>query len=129
MRLTDVRLLVDDVAAVARFYRDVLGLEQRLDADVYVEFTGERATLGIYRRDLMASVVGGSLDPIPATAPDRALLAIEVDDVDASYREVTGRGGSFVTEPQDQKTWGLRVAHLRDPAGNLIELYQRIPID
>jgi hypothetical protein len=35
---------------------------------------------------------------------------------------LSGRGVQFVTEPHDQEAWVLRVAHLRDPEGNLIEI-------
>jgi hypothetical protein len=32
-----------------------------------------------------------------------------------------------VREPVDQPEWGGRVAYLRDPSGNLLELFQVLP--
>jgi lactoylglutathione lyase len=42
--------------------------------------------------------------------------------VDATYADLKARGVHFVTEPADQEAWVLRVAHFRDPDGNLIEI-------
>ena len=37
------------------------------------------------------------------------------------------RGAEFLNEPHDQEAWFIRVVHLKDPDGNLIELNQPIP--
>ena len=58
----------------------------------------------------------------PATRP---LLVLEVDDVDAGDRPA--RRSHVVRAPVDQPDWGGRVAFLRDPSGNLIELFQSLP--
>jgi uncharacterized glyoxalase superfamily protein PhnB len=44
---------------------------------------------------------------------------LAVDDVDAAYEEVSGRGARFEMAPVDQ-TWGTREAYVRDPDGNSI---------
>jgi lactoylglutathione lyase len=33
------------------------------------------------------------------------------------------KGVSFLTEPKNRPDWGIRTAHFRDPAGNLLEIY------
>jgi catechol 2,3-dioxygenase-like lactoylglutathione lyase family enzyme len=55
MKLTDVRLLVEDVPRSVAFYRDVVGLPVGLETveEVYAEMQAGDATLGLYRRDLM----------------------------------------------------------------------------
>ena len=68
MKLTFVRLLVDDFGACFRFYRDVIG----------------------FRTTFRASVSA---------------------------------------EPADGRDWGIRVAYVRDPDGNLIELNHPIPME
>ena len=40
-----------------------------------------------------------------------------------------GSGTAFLTDPHDRPDWGIRVAHLRDPDGNLVELSRRLPRD
>jgi hypothetical protein len=39
------------------------------------------------------------------------------------------RGVSFLNEPHDRPDWGIRVLHLRDPDGLLIELNEPLPTD
>ena len=39
-----------------------------------------------------------------------------------SALERLGRGATFLTEPRDQPVAFIRTAHLRDPAGHLIEI-------
>jgi catechol 2,3-dioxygenase-like lactoylglutathione lyase family enzyme len=124
VELRDARLLVDRFDECVRFYTEVLGLGVRFEteAGTYAELESGPAVLSLYRRQLMEEVVGvehRADDPWV----DRVALIWRVEDVDASYEELRGRGAVFVTEPHDQETWGLRVAHLRDPEGNLIELY------
>ena len=118
MRLTHVRLLTGDFERALAFYRDVLGLEVSLEVEgVYAELASGGSILAIYRRDLMAQV----LDE-PAQGALGAALTFEVDDVDASFASLKEKGVGFITEPHDQEAWFIRVAHLRDPDGNLIEL-------
>ena len=116
MRLTHVRLLVDDFSAAYRFYRDVLALPTDWeDNGGYAEFrAGEGVMLAILPREEM-----------PDAPP--AVLCFDVDDVDAAAAAVRGRGGTLESEPGDRPEWGLRVAHLRDPAGNLVELNRNLP--
>ena len=119
MRLTHVRLLVDDFGECFRFYRDVLGLEAAFgdEAGPYASFGTEPATLSIFTRAGQAETV--ELRP----AGDASLVPLEVGDVD----EMAGRLG--LGAPVSRADWGIRVAYLRDPAGNLLELYTQIPTD
>ncbi|HEX2294150.1 MAG TPA: VOC family protein [Actinomycetota bacterium] len=122
MKLTHVRLLTDDVARLVAFYRDLLGLEVTLDAGdgVYCELRAGNAILGVFRRDLMDQMIGSGL--APAGRSDAVALTFQVDDVDEAARAVRERGAELVSEPADYEVAFLRVAHLRDPDGNLVEL-------
>jgi catechol 2,3-dioxygenase-like lactoylglutathione lyase family enzyme len=122
VKLTHIRLLVADPSASAAFYRDVLGMEQTIDAGVYCEFQAEGIKLGIYGRGMQAERVGAASKPARADAQDPFMLTFDVGDVDARYDELKGRGAVFENEPHDQPEAFLRVAHLRDPDGNLIEI-------
>ncbi|MCW5874655.1 MAG: VOC family protein [Anaerolineales bacterium] len=119
--LTHIRLLVEDIEACKAFYQTALGLgvpEVAVEG-VYYEFVAGPARLGLYKRELMQSVAGVAQT---ASAGDRAVLTFEVEDVDATYAALQLHGAQFVTQPHDQEAWALRVAHLRDPEGNLIEI-------
>lgn len=58
-------------------------------------------------------------------APQRILLSVEVDDVDALLPLVTELGGRVLGLPNDMP-WGQRVAHVKDPDGNAVNLVQPI---
>jgi lactoylglutathione lyase len=122
VKFSQVRLLVDDAAAAFRFYRDELGLTPSFGAEgeAYASFDAGGGTVAIFDRDAQNAVS-------PLRAPgDDALLVLEVDDVDSWAGRLAGR---IVAGPSDQREWGGRVLHVRDPAGNLIELFQSIPME
>jgi lactoylglutathione lyase len=122
VKFSQVRLLVDDGAAAFRFYRDELGLRPSFGAEgeAYASFDAGGGTVAIFDRDAQNAVS-------PLRAPgDDALLVLEVDDVDSRAGRLASR---IVAGPSDQGEWGGRVLHVRDPAGNLIELFQSIPLE
>jgi lactoylglutathione lyase len=121
--LSQVRRIVSDFAGCFRFYRDVLGLRPQFDDDSgpYAKFSPDEGSAGIAlhdRADLERAVPG-----LAATGGDRALVVLHVEDVDRYAAEITARGAALLAEPTVM--WErLRVAYLRDPEGNLIELQQ-----
>lgn len=126
-RLTHIRLLVDNYKECHRFYREVLGLTPRFGGvdGVYEEFAAGGAggvVLALYRRGMMASIVGTGGMPSRSDAQDTVALTFAVESVDAAYDALKAMGVKFIDPPSDKPEWLLRVVHLRDPAGNLIEL-------
>lgn len=122
MKFSQVRLLVDDFPGCFRFLRDVLGLEPASgdENDAYASFSAGTGTIAIFSRAGQNDVV--SLRP----AGDAALVVLEVDDVDAAASRL---GDHVVEGPVSQPEWGGRVAYVRDPDGNLFELFQPIPME
>jgi lactoylglutathione lyase len=120
VKLTHVRLLVDDVRAGVAFYRDKLGFELTEDFGGYVQLSGGTdVALALFLRI-------GQEDAIAFEQPgDRALLGISAESVDRAAEELAAH---VVAGPADQPDWGLRAVWVRDPAGNLLELYERIPM-
>jgi catechol 2,3-dioxygenase-like lactoylglutathione lyase family enzyme len=118
LKLTHVRLLVDDFAEAFRFYQDTLGLTCTFGnaSGSYADFDTGPATLAITRE---AQATTTELrDP-----GDGALYPIGVDDVEAEAARLG------LPEPVSRTDWGIRVAYIRDPAGNLLELYSSIPME
>lgn len=103
-----------DPATVARFYREVLGLELLMDH-------GWIATYGTQgRMPLQVSFAseGGSGTPVPG-------LSVEVDDVEAVYAAVLEGGYAVEYGPVDEP-WGVRRFFVRDPAGTLVNIVMHI---
>jgi lactoylglutathione lyase len=122
LKFSQVRLLVDDFGEAFRFYRDTLGLEPGFGAEddpPYASFAAGGGAVAIFERDGQGETVE------LRQRGDSALVVLEVDDVDA---EVERLGDAVVSGPVDRSDWGGRVAYARDPSGNLIELFQSIPI-
>jgi lactoylglutathione lyase len=127
MELAQIRLVVDDFGAVFRFYRDVLGLKPQVN--------DERGPYGKLSLPVGSAAIALQsrahlLETLPSLgqgAADRAIVAIRVDDLDATVAELRARGAGFVTEPTT--AWGrLKLVHLRDPEQNLIELQQWLAV-
>ena len=103
-----------DLPRLVRFYEDALGatVEYRFasgDEDDYVSLRLGTEALGIGRV------------PDAPTAGDHIALWFYVDDVDTAYAAWTRLGGGVVQAPTDM-LWGERVAQVRDPDGNLVNL-------
>jgi lactoylglutathione lyase len=119
--LTHVRWMVNDMGPMIAFYRDTLGFKVVIDVPgTYVEIDTGGARVGICPAALMAGVIGA---PVATGPGDDVLVQIRVDDVDAAAAFLREKGVTLVTEPHDQHAWLMRVTHVRDPAGHLIELF------
>jgi lactoylglutathione lyase len=122
VRFSQVRLLVDDFPACFDFLRDTLGLECTFGGadDGYASFKAGTGTVAVFRRDEQHEVI-----ELRARG-DGALTVLEVDDVDAEAERL---GDAVVGGPVSKAAWGGRVAYVRDPDGNLFELFQTIPME
>lgn len=125
MALSQVRLVVANFDACFQFYRDVMGLHVLWGKEgaSYAGFrVGEGASLTLFRSQPMGEVVE------TGQVQDRVVLIFSVEDLDGSVDQLQRQGAQFVTGPADYPEWGVRAAHLRDPAGNLLELSSPLPI-
>ena len=126
MKVYSVRLLVQDFATCFRFYRDIIGLAPVWgdEAGPYADFrAGEETMIALFSRELMAEAVGTTGLPFAAREQDRFLVVLQVDDVDAVHERLAEKGANFVNAPKDYPGWTIRAVHLRDPEGNLLELF------
>lgn len=110
-------LVTRDLPALVRFYEAALGAAVTYrfgadDVDDYVSLTLGDASLGIGRDP--------DVEPAPA-AYDRSSLWFYVDDVDSAF-EACIAAGARADQPPADMPWGERVARVRDPAGNLVNL-------
>jgi len=130
VRLTHCRLLVRDFPTAFRFWRDTVGLTPTYgdEEGPYGDFDTGAATLAIFSATAMSNDTGVTSGRGGRGADD-LMVVLEVDDVDGKVRELEERGLRFVNPPTDQPDWGIRVAHFRDPDGNLAELYSALATD
>ncbi|WP_067843092.1 glyoxalase/bleomycin resistance/extradiol dioxygenase family protein [Amphibacillus sediminis] len=126
MELTHTRLLVDNYKECFLFYRDVLGFDVTWgdENSNYADFKFNGATLGIFERKQMVEAIGEKYSNAIEKV-DRTALIFKVNSVEESYQAFKNKV-EFITEPTEQNDWGIKVAHFRDPAGTLIEIYENI---
>ncbi|PKH08564.1 VOC family protein [Planomicrobium sp. MB-3u-38] len=126
MELTHIRLLVDNYKECFLFYRNVLGFNVVWgdEASNYADFEFAGVKLGLFERKQMADAIGAEYHLLRKRS-DKAALIFKVDDVEETYRELQKKV-DFITEPTVQEDWGIKVAHFRDPAGNLLEIYESL---
>jgi len=122
MRFASLRLVSQDVSALAAFYERVTGATPTGFAD-FMELKLDRVTLAIcsersVSKDNAAAAVAGQ--------NRSAIIEFEVEDVDAERARLADVVTQWVLEPTDQP-WGNRSTLLRDPDGNLINLFTPLP--
>ena len=112
-------IVSNDLDRLFAFYTALLG------ATEVMRFTEEGPVfyVGLALGD---SELGLSSDAdVQPGSPGRMLLSIEVPDVDALLPDVPGLGGETTSGANDMP-WGQRVAHIKDPDGNVVNLTQQL---
>ncbi len=123
------RLLVNNFRDCYVFYRDILGFKATFgtEDDLYADFDTGAVTLALFSRSNMSEALGTTALPDDAKAQDTVCLCFAVENVDAACEQLAKHGVGLITEPTDRSDWGIRTAHFRDPAGNLLEIFQPLP--
>lgn len=121
MKFASVRVATRDVDGLVRFYQQLSGIEAIRPADGFAEIRFDGATLAISSQHLIDLFNAGAAT---AAANRSAILEFEVDDVDAVFETMNSLGANIVM-PTTLMPWGNRSLLLRDPDGNLVNLFSR----
>lgn len=122
----------NDPEASLAFYRDTLGFEVRND----VEYGGLHwITVGPANQpDVSIVLTPPGADP-GITEDERRTIAemmakgtygginLATKDLDGTFAQLQASDAEVVQEPTDQP-WGIRDCALRDPAGNMIRIFE-----
>ncbi len=104
----------EDLNNLLPFYRGTLGLNVVFESPGFVVLGSPgvpNLALGTH-----SDVHGKASDPY------RHIVVLASDNLDADFERLMGSGVDFVEQPTDYGT--VRIATLRDPEGNLIQLLQ-----
>lgn len=113
-------LMVDDVPAAARFYREHLGFETAFEADWYVSLHHGGHELAILDRR-HETIPAGSREPVRGL-----LLNIEVDDATAEHRRLVGEQGLPERLSLRDEDFGQRHFIIEAPGGVLVDVIEPI---
>jgi predicted enzyme related to lactoylglutathione lyase len=115
VKLSALRVSVNDIAAAKDFYGRILGLKELWDWGQAVGY------------DVGITLIIESHDP--ADPEQRELVgrfvgcSFAVENIDATYEELVGRGVKFIGPPE-KMPWGGTLAHFEDPSRNVLSLVQ-----
>ena len=132
-------IVVSDMQASLRFYRDLLGMEVwadfKDDSQMVQDVTGvTEANLWMIK---LKAADGVSIEllqylshPQPVPAPRRACdvgcnhVALQVDDLDALHEKLVAEGIEFNVAPTISSEGFAKITYCRDPEGVLVELVE-----
>jgi catechol 2,3-dioxygenase-like lactoylglutathione lyase family enzyme len=115
-------IFVRDMAAMRRFYEDVLGfvLIRELSPG-WIEYRVGANTLALARPSRTAADA-----PTPSGSASLQLaFRVSAPDVDRCAHELVQQGVTLLSPPTDQ-AFGHRTVFFRDPDGNLLEVFAEI---
>ena len=124
MRLDGFGLFVNDMGAMIRFYRDVLGFEIKEDEDTSNVYLIKDGTLFLlYGRKDFEKMTGKKYEYVKGLNghSELALYVDTFEEVDLEYKKAIEKGALSVMEPMTEP-WGQRTCYIADPEGNLIEI-------
>ena len=124
MQLEGFGLFVDDMPAMIRFYRDVMGFaiaEKEDSENVYLVKDGVLFLL--YSKKDFEKMTGHTYEYVHGLNGhfEIAMKAENFAQVDAIFTEVCAKGAKPVMEPATMP-WGQRTCYVADPEANLIEI-------
>lgn len=117
MTLDYVVLPCSDLAAMRRFYSDILGLVVTYARGDWIEFKLEGVSVALRSRT----------EPLFAESEEgrgavQLAFRVAMAQVDAWFQKLSASGVSMIDPPRDQ-TWGHRTFYFTDPEGNVLEVY------
>jgi predicted enzyme related to lactoylglutathione lyase len=115
-RFSNMTRWSQDLNNLLPFYRDTLGLKVAMQGERFVVF-GENEEGPNFCLGSHSEIKGSTTDPY------RHMVGFEMDDLDSDYRRLMSAGVEFIEHPTDYD--GMRIATLKDPEGNLVQLFQR----
>ncbi|GAA5187797.1 VOC family protein [Rugosimonospora acidiphila] len=120
LKLQGMRLLINESDDSFRFYRDAIGLSAQSGRE------GEEFARLIDGSGINVELVTPQGQSSQYHGADRPMLLFTTPNVHDALRALREWNVEVVQEPVDITPLGMRIARLRDPAGNLIELRQNL---
>ncbi|WP_172195922.1 VOC family protein [Saccharibacillus qingshengii] len=122
MNFASVRIITDNVDGLAEFYEKVTGIAAERPAPVFAEIVMPSGTLAIGHSQT-AQLFGA--DSAVAASNRTVIIELRVEDIEAEYARLKPWVDQWVQEPTTMP-WGNRSMLLRDPDGNLINLFEPV---
>lgn len=120
MSFASIRIVTDDLDALVAFYEQVTGQQPERPVPSFAQFSGPGANLAIASTATVAMLDGA----LTSAMNQSVIIEFEVADVDRDVARLQLRSDDVVLEPTTMP-WGNRSALVRDPDGNVVNLFSR----
>ena len=120
------RLFVNNYEICLQFYQNILGLEVTFisETDRYAELTNGKTKLTLMCNGKVKEYFGNRTQVSFGQRDDAIALCFQVENVDEACKYLKQKEVEIVSLPWTFLDWGIKIALVRDPEGNLIELIQ-----
>lgn len=119
MNLVSVRIITADVDRMVDFYARLTSAPVDRPVPDFAEIRTPNGTLAVGSTRTVGLFGPGTAEP---AANRSVIVELLVDDVDDAYASLQGWVTTFVNAPTTMP-WGNRSLLLRDPDGNLVNLF------
>ena len=120
MSFASIRIVTEDLEGLIAFYEQLTGRQAERPGPVFAQFSGPGANLAIASTATVA-MLG---DALTAATNRSVCIEFEVADVDGDFAELKLKSEDIVLEPTTMP-WGNRSALVRDPDGNVVNLFSK----
>lgn len=121
MQFVSIRLVTNNIDRLVAFYGRLTSKEANRPAPDFAEFRFDAVVLAISSERLIARFNAGAA---VAASNRSAMIEFEVDDVDAALTVLGPDTLDIAMAPSDMP-WGNRSMLLRDPDGNVVNVFSR----
>ena len=116
-QFSGVTIWSEDLNNLLPFYRDVLGLKVVHESQDFVVFGEARSDSATLALGTHSEVHGRNADP------NRHMVGFTSDDLAADWNRLKEAGVEFIEDPTEYGG-DMSIATLKDPEGNLVQLWQ-----
>jgi predicted enzyme related to lactoylglutathione lyase len=106
----------EDLNNLLPFYRDILGLKVTMESPEHVLLGADSLDAPALGLGTHSEVHGRNADPA------RHMVGFTSDDLAADWERLKAAGVEFIEDPTDYG--GMSIATLKDPEGNLVQIWQ-----
>ncbi|MBD5534792.1 MAG: hypothetical protein HDQ99_03850 [Lachnospiraceae bacterium] len=121
MRFNGISIITDNYEEMVNFYKRLLQVDVK-DEGVIAIFKTKGGKFSICNISVMRSMAPGCMK---GAGNGSYTIEFEVEDVDQTYETIKELGVTVVKELSTQ-TWGRRSVWIRDPQGNIINLFHKV---
>lgn len=121
MRFNGICIITDDYEEMVNFYKRLLQVNVK-DEGVITIFKTKGGKFSICNTSVMNSMTPGCMK---SAGNGSYTIEFEVEDVDQTYETIKELGVTVVKELSTQ-TWGRRSVWIRDPQGNIINIFHKV---